>query len=276
MAHNVFSTVDYLDQYPDLAHGMAEAVFPRPFTVGDYRRWFGAMRLTDEAEGDELTDRAIFLRQYRGALAVAKVTPLAVEEAEETAVSPTLPGDEDDEFTARYEAYENRPYKPLDTAVIGDDDGDLPITWASFLVEAAEAYIGPKIIVGPIQDVVKRRQAVKHPYPIFQHDFCLDLLPDMAEYKGWVLYRDPLTKSGYRRYTKAIAALDGLDPRDINNSLLLRQLRGAAALVSQFKFKGLNWHELIADDFERMPLELASFLVETCDVFLAKRMSAKK
>lgn len=266
---NLFSTLNYLDQYPDLAFSMAEVSFPQPFTVGDYRRWFRAMKLHDEADG-ELGERQLFMRQYRGALAVAKVTPLETEPPV-MSVSP-----DHDEYTADYSVFDNRPYNPVDLRLIDPKEGDLPVSFASFLVEAAETYIGPKIIVTPLQDVVKRRQESKHRYPVFQHDFCLDLLPDMAGYRGFVLYRDPLTRSAYRRYTKAVAVRDGVDARDIDNSVLLRQLRGAVALVEQFKFKGLVWSELTADDCERMPLELASFLIETCDVFISKRMSAKK
>lgn len=269
---NLFSTLNYLDQYPDLAFSMAEVAFPQPFTVGDYRRWFRAMKLHEEGDG-ELGERQVFLRQYRGALAVATITPL---ETEPPVTAVAGPSPDSDEFIADYSPFDNRPYTPLDLRLIDPDEGDLPVSFASFVVEAAEEYIGPKIIVTPLQEVVKRRQESKHRYPVFQHDFCLDLLPDMAGYKGYVLYHDPLTRNAYRRYTKAIAVRDGVDPRDIDNSLLLRQLRGAVALVEQFKFRDLKWNELTANDCERMPLELASFLVETCDVFLSKRMSAKK
>ena len=263
---SVFYTKDYEDRFPDLRFFMAEVSFPTPFTVGLYRKWYRALRLGEEP--DSVTDAVILLRQYEAALAVCDVT--AVEPTEKEPVKEE--GDDDPYLVEIDEEPVGRA--ALDLTIIDPKNPGLPLSFVSFLVAVADEYIGPKISVETMAALKERRLQENYRSALFRFDHC-PMFPDMWTLKGYVKYRDPLTSAAYKSWVKAREINDRLSPRDVDNSPFLRQLRGAAVLVQKFHFKGLRWEQVTADDFENMPLHLASFLVETADVFLSRRMTLK-
>lgn len=282
---NQFDTADYLN-YAGLNQCMARVTFPAPFTIGDYRTWFRAMNLADMPDETDDVDQVTLMRQYRGAMAVATVEPYTPDEcnafAVETAVS-TLPL-EPDEWRYTTIDPEAEPQKPLDMAVVDPAYDDLPMAWVSFMVQAAEQYIGDRIITGVVGDrlspqqrldVMKRRMSSNHRLPSFNHDYVAALLPAIAMHRGFVTFREPLTKSWYRRWVKETAVNKNVPVTDVNNGRFMRSLRGAVTLVQQFHFRNLAWTELTAKDCDAMPLEIACFLVETCDEYMSRRMTVK-
>lgn len=280
---NVFDTADYLDRFVGLHMSMARVSFPAPFTIGDYRKWHRAMNLADMPDETDDVDQVALLRQYRAAMAVATVEPYAYGELDESYIMAGALDDEPDEF--RFVPTEALvQYAPVDTAVIDPAYDDLPMPWVSFMVQVAEEYIGDRIITGVVGDrlttqqrldVLKRRMDNRYRLPSFNHNHVADLMPAINLHRGFVTYREPLTKSWYRRWVKETAVNKNTPVTDVNNGRFLRSLRGAVTLVQQFHFQNLKWTDLTAKDCEAMPLEIACFLVETCDEYLSRRMTVK-
>lgn len=280
---NVFDTADYLDRFVGLHMSMARVSFPAPFTIGDYRKWHRAMNLADMPDETDDVDQVALLRQYRAAMAVATVEPYDSAESDGFPIAATPLPEESDEFQFGVtEALAQ--YAPVDTAVIDPAYDDLPMPWVSFMVQAAEEYIGDRIITGVVGDrlttqqrldVLKRRMDNRYRLPSFNHNHVADLMPAINLHRGFVTYREPLTKSWYRRWVKETAVNKNTPITDVNNGRFLRSLRGAVTLVQQFHFQNLKWTDLTAKDCEAMPLEIACFLVETCDEYLSRRMTVK-
>jgi len=304
---NVFDTADYLDRFVGLHMSMARVSFPAPFTIADYRKWYRAMNLADMPDETDDVDQVVLLRQYRAAMAVATVEPYDSAESDGFPIAATPLPEESDEF--QYDSAESdgfpiaatplpeesdefqfgvtealAQYAPVDTAVIDPAYDDLPMPWVSFMVQAAEEYIGDRIITGVVGDrlttqqrldVLKRRMDNRYRLPSFNHNHVADLMPAINLHRGFVTYREPLTKSWYRRWVKETAVNKNTPVTDVNNGRFLRSLRGAVTLVQQFHFQNLKWTDLTAKDCEAMPMEIACFLVETCDEYLSRRMTVK-
>lgn len=282
---NQFDTAVYTRQFTGLHRTMARVTFPAPFTIGDYRKWFRAMNLADAPAPEETddVDHVVLLRQYRAAMAVATVEPYGYDELDESYVMAGALDEEPDEF--RFVPTEALvQFAPVDTAVIDAAYDDLPMPWVSFMVQVAEEYIGDRIVVGVVGDrltaqqrlnVLQRRMESSHRLPSFNHDYVAKLLPAIDLHRGFVTFREPLTKSWYRRWMKATAVNKNIPITDVDNGRFMRSLRGAVTLVQQFHFKNLAWTELTAKDCNAMPLEIACFLAETCDEYMSRRMTVK-
>lgn len=291
---NSFDTADYLNVFTGLNQTMARVTFPAPFTIGDYRNWYQAMNIAEAPDETDDVDQVVLMRQYRAAMAVATVEPYAdyecivsiiddPREEDERALSVIDdPHEEEDEW--RFTPAQAGDRKPLDRAIMDPAYDDLPMPWVSFMVQAAEEYIGDRVITGVVGDhltpqqrlnVVTRRLNSKHRLPSFNHGHVIELLPAIKLHRGYVTFREPLTKSWYRRWVKETAVNKNTPITHVNNGRFLRNLRGAVSLVQQFHFQNLKWTELTAKDCDAMPLEIACFLVETCDEYMSRRMTVK-
>lgn len=287
---STYNTADYLRKLPDLAQNMMIVEYPAPFTMRDYRKWIRAASTTKvpkEYDGEEET--AAFYKQLVGALAVAKVTPYVQSviddlNAQQTAVKPS---DEDDEFCLPVAQY-TQAYAAVDPHILKlENIKDLPVAVRAFLVDTADLYIGPKMIVEHLAGVRNRRRKQQaealNSVPGFQHDHLFgDVLPDMAAYRGFVIYEPAVTTASYGAWTAAVRKKPVKNPpNDVDNTPFLRQLRGVGAMLKDFKFKYiaddtlLNWKALKSNDFDDMPLELASFLVDTLDEYLGRSSTLK-
>ncbi len=280
---NVFDTADYLDRFVGLHTTMARVAFPAPFTIADYRKWYRAMNLADMPDETDDVDQVALLRQYRAAMAVATVEPYEAAESDAFPVAITPLAEDEDEFQFGATGALAQ-YAPVDTAVIDPAYDDLPMSWVSFMVQVAEEYIGDRIITGVVGDrltpqqrldVLKRRMDNQHRLASFNHGHVAPLMPAINLHRGFVTYREPLTKSWYRRWVKETAVNKNVPITDVNNGRFLRSLRGAVTLVQQFHFQNLKWTDLTARDCDDMPLEIACFLVETCDEYLSRRVTVK-
>lgn len=284
MIDNQFDTAAYTSMFTGLNRCMARVAFPAPFTIAHYRTWFRAMNPEDAPDQTDDVDQVILLRQYRAAMAVATIEPYTAAECEQLrGVADVFAGEGDDEW--QFPAPETADnYAPLDTAVTDHAYDDLPMPWVSFMVQAAEEYIGDRVLAEAVAnrlsaqqrlEVLKRRMDSKHRLPSFNHSHVAALLPAIDLHRGYVTYREPLTKSWYRRWVKETAVNSHIPIADVDNGRFLRSLRGAVTLVQQFHFQNLKWTELTAKDCDAMPLEIACFLVETCDEYMSRRMTVK-
>lgn len=271
----MFDTQDYLQQFAGLGQHMGRIEFPTPFTVGDYRRWFEAAReqRTDETEIDDV-DELVFVRQYRGAMAVGTVYPYSEDDLVWQVHTHDVDG-EVDEFTLPKTAVFPARDQAIDLGLVDAAYDDVPMPWMSFVVTACEEHLNSRLIVETDQQRVARRTGSNEQGHAFQHDYCLGLLPAMADHRGYVVFREPLTKSVYKKWRKEFKIDPKKDPRGAANSWRMRALAGAVTLVKEFKFRDLDWREITADKCEKMPLEIASFLTETAGVYLSRRLTAK-
>lgn len=283
MRTGVFNTSDFLEQFPELVAFSATVEFPYPFTVGDYKTWQRATSATSKGKKKKRREndinKLVFWAEFRGAMAVCEVLPTPnadvsdgeIDDDEITAVSDDV---SDDEFDIDLSSTSLAP-SALDYALLFDED-TVPLSFASFLRIVADSYIGPQLVVETPQVTLQRRSNNSYQFPAFKTQYDLDLLPDMKEYKGFVVYNNPLTTEVYRKWARVVKRHVSSDSQDVDNSLLMRSLRGAASLVKEFKIQGLSWEALRANDFDTMPLIVASWLIETADVFLSRRMTLKK
>lgn len=270
---NTFDTADYLSEFAALDQHMGTLTFPTPFTVSDYRKWFDAAQsLRDEDANIDEVDDLVFVRQYRGAIAVADVRPY-----ESDSLSPylhQLDTDDIDEFTIPVN-YGRERQQSIDVGLIDAAYDDVPMPWMAFVVSAAEDYMGRLLISETDQQRLARRNTNTSQANAFQHDCCVDLLPAMGDHRGYIVFREPLTKSAYKKWRKAFKGNPKKDPRGVDNSWRMRALAGAVTLVQDFKFRDLDWNEITADKCAAMPLEIASFIIETAGTFLSRRLTVK-
>jgi len=291
-----YNTADYLYELPDLAQYMMIVEFPQPFTVGHYRKWMRACmgaEVPKEYRADQ--ESITFYAQLVGALAVCNVIPHAESvidnlNAQRINAYPDLvdeePMEENDEFTFDPSKYA-LPYAAIDPHLLLPENIEaLPIAVRTFLVRTADKYIGDKLFADNLVEVrnrrVQQRQGKKNFSPGFQHDHLGDKLPDMVNYKGFVVYKSPVTTASYGAWTAAIKKMPVAHPiNDVDNQVFLRQLRGVGAVKEDFRFKrvgeekALDWNALKANDFDKMPLELATFLVDTLDEYIGRHSSLK-
>ncbi|MBE2198476.1 MAG: hypothetical protein IAE79_07675 [Anaerolinea sp.] len=236
--------------YPGLADVPARLSFPSPFTLGDYKRYIRAMfsqaRSGEEKDGD--VDEVALLRQYRAALAVAHV-------AEDGAADEAA---------------------PFSLADIDPDDEALPMVWVTWVTDMADAYIGPQIIVETPQQIMARRMAYLGRSATFETAAWLRLLPDLRAYAGNVTFREPFTKRDYRSWRKGIEVSAKHDPRDVENSVLLRQYRAALTLINHWSVEDVPYALLKENGGDGVPLPVVSWLVEAADTFLSRRLNPKK
>jgi len=280
---NFFDTADYTNEFAGLDRTMARVTFPAPFTVGHYRTWYRAMNPSDALEETDDVDQVVLMRQYRAAMAVATIEPYEFGDCNSYVMTEYLEEDPADEF--RFVPTDALvQHMPVDMAIIDPAYDDLPMPWVSFMVKVAEQYIGDRVIIGVIGesltakqrlDIMARRMNSQHRLPSFNHDYVADLAPAINLHRGFVTFREPLTKSWYRRWVKETAVNKNIPITDVNNGRFMRNLRGAVSLVQQFHFQNLKWTELTARDCDAMPLEIANFLVETCDQYMSRRMTVK-
>lgn len=271
---NVFATVDYQGRFPDLVGYGATLEFPYPFTLDSYRKWFRALNIGGKAEKGSPLNDIVFLRQYKAAMEVGTVTAVMPQVADAEKTADEQQETERDEFDIDVDTFTLSP-APLDTNLLEWDNANLPLPFASFVVEAAEQYIGGQLIVEGDQARLQRRLEETYDKPVFRYDHCLHLLPGMTAWRGYVVYQSPVSSTLYREWSKICDRIKG-DPRDINNHRFMRAIRAAGYLVKEFKFEGLDWQTVKANDYANLPLIVASFLVETADIYLSRRVTLKK
>lgn len=230
--------------------------FPEPVMVAHYIAYRHAAAV---AEADDEAGAAQLMRIYRGALAVAETT--LDEGVDDTAVS------DDNGETA---------VLTLDATDPGDDQ--LPLNYARWVADCAEQVIGPLINVESVAQITVRRANSRHTSPTFTttDDDIPRLLPGLAEYSGRVTFHEPLTASIYRSWVKASRILPGYERGAFENSHFMRNLRAAVPLVKEWDVPGVAWKDVSRHNWQRVPLAAASFLLETADVYLSKRMAIKK
>ncbi|NJN54081.1 MAG: hypothetical protein HC804_04580, partial [Anaerolineae bacterium] len=73
---SIFNTAD-AGEYPGVTAVSAKLIFPHPFTIGDYKRWFRALR--PDTEDKDSPDNDDFLREYRAAMTVASLEEVLPE-----------------------------------------------------------------------------------------------------------------------------------------------------------------------------------------------------
>lgn len=239
-------TDDYLAAYPDLAAYPGHVSFPQPFTFGDYKQWFRLVAAPRQKMTQPPDPFDLLMLQYKAAHALTVAWEI--------------------EGCAREEVDPNQ---------VSEDA--LPLALVSFLVDAADDCIGPQLVVETLPELERRRAAAPpHPTPTFTTDEFVDLLPPLAEYAGSSLtFVSHLTASHYRAWSKAVAMHPKSDPRDIRNSPLARQYRGALPLIDTWEVTGVE-RGLLTGQGDRLPLVLVSWLVECVDIYLGYRLNPKK
>lgn len=241
-----FSTADYAAYYPELAAYPGHVDFPQPFTFGDYKKWF-RLALPSNRNLTQLPDPFdLFMLQYKAAFAL--VTEWEIENCQQGEADPDK----------------------------ASEDG-LSMALVSFLADAADDLIGPQIVVETLPALEARRAAAPpHPSPTFTTDEFVGLLPPLAEYAGSsVTFASSLTAGLYRSWNNGIAIPHKSDPRDIRNSPLARQYRGAPPLIDKWEVTGVE-RGLLTGQGDRVPLVIVSWLVECVDIYLGARLNQKK
>lgn len=234
---NTFFTSDY-DGYPDIEDLPARITFPDPFRLSDWKGYIRALRLTlkDQDEFEQLDE----LRQFRAALAVGELTEVPADK--QTAVDP--------------------------------DSNDLIMSFVKWINDVADVYILPMLIVEGEAQTIARRQMQAHHGPTFNTADFIHLLPGLAAYPGTVTFK-ALDKHAYRAWKKAQVVNDKKARSDVDNSEFVRFWRSALALVESWHVEGITLAEAKSNDGEGTPLVLVSWLLETCDIYLSRRLGLK-
>lgn len=239
----------------------AKLIFPHPFTVGDYKRWFRAT-MPDMDNRDD-PDNDAFLAEYKAAMMVA-----ALEEVlpEGDATHPT-------------------PFTVRDVVLMDGRVPDaLPMTWATWVCDCAEKAFGSHFTLEGRQAKIARLSRATLPTDadtgtaVFSTNepALLSLLPDLRAYPGKVTFPPYMNKTMYVRWQRALRPLPGVDSHDIDNTLLMRQYRAALELVTAWDVEGYPLKIAKHKDGEGLPLVLASWLVLAAEWYVAKTMSLKK
>ena len=235
-----YHTKDYLQDLPGLSEYPGKISFPKPFTFGDYKRWVRAV-FDGTAEKEDETPFDTFMREYRAAY----------------------------EVIARWEL------KGISKKDGAPENEDLPMEVPSFLTSAAEAYIGPKIIVQTVTQTMLRRMEDAHTEPEFDTADMLHMLPDLKTYPGKVTFAKQLTAKLYAAWNKAMVVKDEFDPGDVENSLIARQYRAALPLIDKWDVKSIERSKL-TESGDNVPLVIVSFLTDSVDAYLGYRTAQKK
>ncbi|MCI0726424.1 MAG: hypothetical protein L0332_06835 [Chloroflexi bacterium] len=245
---SIYRTADFLADFPGLSEYPGDIRFPKPFTYGDYKKWFRSAfsNGSSGSNGSGPTPADVLLAQYRAAYEV--VSAWNIRNVPKAAAAPEVNG------------------KPNE---------DIPMEIVSFLVEMADMYIAPKILVETLQQVLLRRRQNPHPSPIFESAEARPLLPDLADYPGRATLARTMTTKTYRAWDKAMAVLEDVSPGDVENSILARQWRAALILIEDWKVEGVD-RELLTPAGDEVPLVIVSWLVECADAYLGARLNLKK
>lgn len=241
-----FATAEYAAYYPELEAYPGHVAFPQPFTFGDYKKWF-RLALPSNRNLAQLPDPfELLMQQYKAAFAIVAEWEI--------------------ENCTRQEADPN-----------ANSEDALSMALVSFLADAADDLIGPRIVVETLPALEARRAAAPpHPSATFTTDEFIDLLPPLAEYAGSsITFAASLTAGLYRSWTKEVAIHPKSDPRDIRNSPLARQYRGALPLIDKWDVAGVE-RGLLTGQGDRVPLVIVSWLVECVDIYLGARLNQKK
>lgn len=237
-----YHTKDYLSRLHALSENPGKISFPKPFTFGDYKRYIRAVfaNTAEKGIGDE-SPAETFFREYSGA----------------------------------YEVVQEWGLRGLSRDQASPESDDLPMAVASFLTLAADAYIGPKIIVERLSQTMVRRYKDAHISPEFDTSEMLHLLPDLATYPGKVTFARQLTAKLFRAWDKAMTVKGEYDPRDIENSLLARQYRAARPLIEKWEVEGIGQSDL-TESGDGVPMVIVTWLVDCADAYLGYRTNQKK
>lgn len=245
--------------YPDVPDMEPfDLIFPNPMTLGDYKKWYRVLFQKDPDVDKDDVENGQFMRLYKATWAITQreLIPLP-----EDAQPPETP-------------------PPFTLADLEPDNKELPMTAVSWVTDCADLAFGMQVRVEDANAVLLRRLASTHTSPTFRTDDpeMLRMFPDLEQYPGTVQFQPMLTKSVYRAYDKARQILDKFPPNDIENTFLLRQFRAAIPLVAGggWQIEGVPWSLVKNNHGDGLPLVLASFLVESADVYLSKRMNVKK
>lgn len=241
-----FATADYVAAYPDLAAYPGHVAFPQPFTFGDYKKWFRLALPPNRNTAQSPDPFDLLMLQYKASFAMV----------------------------AEWEI-ENCTRQEADPNAASEDS--LSMALVSFLADAADDLIGPQIVVETLPALEARRAAAPpHPSPTFTTDKFVDLLPPLADYAGSSLtFAANLTAGLYRSWNKEVAIPPKSDPRDLRNSPLARQYRGALPLIDKWEVAGVE-RGLLTGQGDRVPLVIVSWLAECVDIYLGARLNQKK
>jgi len=244
--------------YPGLNAVLARLSFPNPFELGDYVTWFHALEMRRELETDDVDNDAL-IREYRAAMAVATLEAIEpdADADEETAV----PDENSDSFNL---------------SDVDPDDEELPMAFLTWVTDCADRCFGRQLIIEPLQATLARRQASTHTSAVFRTEQTLSLFPDLVAFPGIISFKGPFTKKAYRQWNKARRILPKYDPRDVENSVFLRQWRAAVTLIDKWDVDGVPWQLVKRNDGYGVPLVVASWVVEAADTYLSKRINLKK
>ena len=231
-------------------------IFPHPMTLGDYKKWYRVLFQKDPDVDNDDVENGELLRLYRAAWAISQREPIPLPDDAQPSETPP----------------------PFTLADLEPDNAELPLTAVSWVTDCADEAFGMQVRVEDANAVLIRRLASKHTSPTFRTDdpAIIRLFPDLEQYPGTVQFHPMLTKTVYRAYDKARQMLDKYPANDIENTFLLRQFRAAIPLVKDWDVPGVPWSVVKNGHGEGLPLVLASFLVESADTFLSKRINLKK
>lgn len=255
---HVFHTAAAED-YPGVTAVSAKLIFPNPFTLGDYKRWYRA--LMPNLANKEDPDNDALLREYRAAMTIAALEEIMPEGD----VEPNLHNP--DAFNLRNVVI-----------VDGRVPDDLPIPFATWVCDCAEAYFGSYVVLENRQTKIARltRFRLSSNTIDVAEPMLAGLLPDLQTYTGSVTFAKVMTKTSYSRWQKSLRALPGVEATDIDNTFFMRQYRAALELIESWAVGDIPLKLMKHKDGEEAPLLLASFLVLAAEAYLAKTMTLKK
>lgn len=251
-------TYELPDRLALVTQSEATLRFPAVATLDTYRQWMESVR--QKGDEDDDTD----LRLYRAARAISTLE---------------ITGELAEEDVAVY-------------AESGDANQDLDVTIQSWVIDCAEAYLGPQLIVQSLQQSTHEAWATELTSHRFDVTDMQPRLPGLAAFSGTINFPVHLRARHKRKWETALLELPAEDPAHVDNSMFLRQYRAALTLMeTSFVSPNTVNHPLTHDghthrvppmpdeawhDPKQIPLVLASFLVKAADLYMMVRTDPKK